>query len=183
MDRQSAPPGPEIGWAFGGLGFVVTVAVGWLLSAGIGFVLFAMVFWGGVGALFAFLVERSTIEEHDRVDELQNTRLATLAPASGPLLRAAAPAEDAGRARSSTPAPASPSAAVSRPPAVAATTAGAASSPGTPSAVPSSEPERAPAVGRTTVRADGPVPDAAAEPAPRTPRERREAERRRRAAA
>lgn len=80
MDRQSAPPGPEIGWAFGGLGFVVTIVVGSLVDAGVGFVLLSLVLWGALGALFAFLVERSTIEEHDRVAELQNTRLATLQP-------------------------------------------------------------------------------------------------------
>lgn len=83
MDRQSEPPGPEIGWAFGGIGFVATVVAGWLMDSGVGFGLFALIFWFGIGSLFAFLVERSAVEELDRVDELQNTRLATLAPAAG----------------------------------------------------------------------------------------------------
>lgn len=91
MDRQSAPPGPEIGWAFGGVGFVATAFVGWLMGSGLGFVLFAVLFWGALGALFAFLVERSTIEEHDRADELQNTRLATLQPAAVPTAVRGAP--------------------------------------------------------------------------------------------
>lgn len=93
MDRQSAAPGPEIGWAFGGLGFVVTVLVGSFVGAGIGFVALSLVLWIGLGALFAFLVERSAIEEHDRHDELQNTRLATLQPVRDVVVRDARPVD------------------------------------------------------------------------------------------
>jgi len=100
MERQSSTPGPGIGWAFGAAGFLATVLVGRLLSAGTGFVLFMVVFWVGLGALFAFLVERSTIEEQDRAEELHNTRLATLDPVRQPARAAAAAAEPAGDPRS-----------------------------------------------------------------------------------
>lgn len=106
MDRQSAPPGPEIGWAFGGLGFVVTVLVGSFVGAGIGFVVLSLVLWVALGSLFAFLVERSAIEEHDRADELQNTRLATLQPVRDVVLRDARPAEPRERPASADGAPA-----------------------------------------------------------------------------
>ncbi|MDO9410586.1 hypothetical protein [Patulibacter sp.] len=79
MQRDTSSPGPEIGWAFGAAGFVVSALAGLVLDAGLGFVLLLAVLWAGLGALFAFLVERSTVEEHDRLDELRNTRLATLA--------------------------------------------------------------------------------------------------------
>lgn len=98
MERQSSTPGPGIGWAFGAAGFLATVLVGRLLSAGTGFVLFMVVFWIGLGALFAFLVERSTIEEQDRAEELHNTRLATLDPVRQPAR--AAVSEPAGDPRS-----------------------------------------------------------------------------------
>ncbi|MEV4420051.1 hypothetical protein AB0L40_08765, partial [Patulibacter sp. NPDC049589] len=85
MEHQSSAPGPEVGWGVGLVGFIASALAGWFLDAGVGFVLVLLIFWGGIGALFAFLVERSTIEEHDRVDELQNTRLGTLARAPGPV--------------------------------------------------------------------------------------------------
>ena len=84
MERETTTPGQAIGWAFGLVGFVVSVLVGRLIDAGVGYVLFMVVLWAGLGALFAFLVERSAVEEHDRAEELRHTRLATLAPAPEP---------------------------------------------------------------------------------------------------
>ncbi|CAB4941847.1 unannotated protein [freshwater metagenome] len=83
MQHPSTAPGPEIGWGIGLIGLLASAMIGWLMDVGVGFLLLLLIFWGAVGTLFAFLVERSTIEEHDRVDELQNTRLdklGTLAP-------------------------------------------------------------------------------------------------------
>jgi hypothetical protein len=93
MEHQSTAPGPEVGWGIGLVGLGASALIGWIMDAGVGFLVFLLVFWGAVGTLFAFLVDRSTIEEHDRVDELQNTRLDKLAvpPRPAPVVRTPAP--------------------------------------------------------------------------------------------
>ncbi|WP_026912374.1 hypothetical protein [Patulibacter minatonensis] len=94
MQHQSAAPGPEVGWGIGLVGLLASALIGWFMDAGVGFLLFLLLFWGGVGTLFAFLVDRSTVEEHDRVEELQNTKLGTLAIPAPPV-RAPKPVDPA----------------------------------------------------------------------------------------